>query len=100
MTDIFFDSKPIEAKLVFDCKALWATSFEVGKDFVEFIFSLFELIGYQVEDAVVKSMVSEKDGCHSAQDVVIVADKFVAALVWCCKALKVVIVHYCISEQL
>lgn len=79
---IFFDSKPIQAKFLFDSKSLRTASSQICEYFIEIVLSLPELIGYQIEQTIVKCVVSEYNGSNRTQNIIIVADEFIAAFAW------------------
>ena len=63
------------------------------------LLSFPELIRNQIEQTAVKTMIPKNDSRDCAQDIVIVADKAIAALGWWCKGGQTVVIHNSISQQ-
>lgn len=57
--EVTFHGEWIEAKLMFDCKSLRATAFEMVEYFGKIGLSLSEMVGYEIEKAAIESMISK-----------------------------------------
>ena len=97
LTDITFNSKPIETKFLFYCEFLRTTPSKVVQYLIELKFSLFELKSDQIEETVIKVVISEHYRCYSAQNVVIITDENIATFSRRSESRQIIIIHYCIS---